>query len=83
MIKARPPGVTIFTEKLTNAVLTSYKETECNVSQVSEDLFSPLAAALPPQRMLNVLVPVITAGTENFSLGGLKLLAKVIDVHVH
>ena len=79
LVKARPPGVTMFTEKLTSSVLKSFKENECNVSQVSEDLFSPLAGALPPHRMLNVLSPVIIEGTESFNLGALKLLAKVCN----
>ena len=77
LIKARPPGVTVFTEKLTNTALESFKETECNVSQASEDLFSPLAGALPPQRMLEVLCPKISKGADPSSLGPLKLLAKV------
>ena len=80
LIKARPPGVTLFTEKLANAVLKSFKETECNVSQVSEDLFSPLAGALPPQRLLDILSPIISGGTEAFNLGALKLLAKVSEI---
>ena len=77
LVKARPPGITMFTENLTKSVLKCFKETECNISQVSEDLFSPLAGALPPQRVLNVLSPEITGGTGTINLGALKLFSKV------
>ncbi len=77
LIKARPPGVTMFTENLTKCALKSFNETECNISQASEDLFSPLAGALPPPRILNVLSPIISGGSETINLGALKLLARV------
>lgn len=77
LIKSRPPGVTQFTEQLTGLALECYKETDCNVSQAAEDLFSPLASALPPQRVLDILIPIVSKGADTNSLGALKLISKV------
>ena len=77
LVKARPPGLTQFTDQLTNQSLNSYQETDCNVSQAAEDLFSPLAAALPPPRVLDILIPLVSKGADASSLGALKLISKV------
>ena len=77
LIKSRPPGVTQFTEQLTRQTLECYKETDCNVSQAAEDMFSPLASAFPPQRVLDILIPIVSRGADTNSLGALKLLSKV------
>ncbi|XP_019850114.1 PREDICTED: CLIP-associating protein 1-like [Amphimedon queenslandica] len=79
LVKARPPGLTQFTEQLTNQSLSSYQETDCNVSQAAEDLFSPLAAALPPPRVLDILIPLVSKGADASSLGALKLISKVVS----
>ena len=60
LIKARPPGITQFTEQLTKQSLETFKDTDCNVSQAAEDLFCPLAGALPPQRVLDILTPMVS-----------------------
>ena len=79
LIKARPPGITQFTEQLTKQSLETFKDTDCNVSQAAEDLFSPLAGALPPQRVLDILTPMVSQGADTSSLGALKLISKVND----
>lgn len=76
LVKARPPGLSQYTEQLTNQALSSYKETDCNVSQAAEDLFSPLSACLPPPRVLDILIPLISKAPDNSSLGALKLISK-------
>lgn len=77
LVKARPPGITQFTEQLTSQSLESYMESDCNVSQAAEDMFSPLAAAFPPPRVLDILIPIVSKGVDANSLGAMKLLSKV------
>ena len=77
LLKARPPGVTQFTDELVTVVLDLFKDGDCNVSQASEDLFTPLSGSLPPQRLLNILEPLISNGADTTTLGPLKLLSKV------
>ena len=49
------------------------------MSQAAEDLFSPLAGALPPQRVLDILTPMVSQGADTSSLGALKLISKVME----
>ena len=77
LIKSRPPGVTKFTEELTTVVLECFKDKDCNVSQAAEDLFTPLSNALPPQRMMDILGPIVNSNFDTDVLGALKLLSKV------
>ena len=66
-------GITQFTAK------QSFKDTDCNVSQAAEDLFSPLAGTLSPQCLLDILTPMVSQGSDTSSLRVLKKISKVMD----